>query len=242
MFPKRWWIYWFGQAFSSVLFKILPWINWLSRGFLFYRLEVQGVENAYKCRGKTIFTSNHKSYADSLLILSCVSIFSRILPARAMAADWLFEIPRFKLNAKRICEVVIMFLVKHGLKSMGAYPVRKGQGLDVSLRDPLRVLRKDKKVVIFFEGGINYRYGVKPAKKGIGFLVQHSGAPVVPVALRGLEYLTIKEFFFGRRKFTVVFGKPFLPENYEKRTHEELAEEIRGKVVALYSEHQHFAC
>lgn len=198
----------------------MPLVNFLTFGRLFYRLEIVGLENVKNLSGKLIITSNHKSYVDSLLLLSCLPVSSRLLPARAMAADWLFGVP----------------ILKWGLKFMGAYRVYKGTGLEISLRDPLRILAKGLAVMIFFEGRANFRTGVDKPKRGLGFLAWYSGAPILPAAIQGAEYLTVKDFFFGNRKFKIVFGTLYYPHNLKKRTYEDIAVEAYEKVVVLYEQ------
>lgn len=219
---RYWWTYFATQVLTGLLFKTFSLISRCTLGLLFFRLEVDGNRNVRNLNGPLIVTPNHKSYSDHFFILSAIIGNNwNILPARAMAADWLFQV-RF---------------VGWALKNLfGAYPVRRGEGLDVSLRDPLRVLYKGHVVVIYPEGRIQFKPGVHQVRVGAAYLAQKSGAPILPVAIQGLEYLSFKAFLFGRRKVKVLFGKPFRinPE-------QDLAvasEEIRARIAELYGQPQ----
>lgn len=214
----RWWIYFATQIATGLLFKILSIVSIYTFGLLFFRLEVEGSQNIRNLKGPLIITPNHKSYSDHFFILAAIVTKNlKVLPARAMAADWLFQI-RF---------------VGWALKNLfGAYPVRRGEGLDVSLRDPLRVLYKNYIVVIYPEGRIQFKPGVHQVRVGAAYLAQKSGAPILPVAIRGIEYLSLKAFFFGRRKIKIIFGEIYKISQDQDLT--VASEEIRRQIVKLY--------
>lgn len=100
------------------------------------------------------------------------------------------------------------------------------------MRDPLKNLMKGGTVGIYPEGGIRYRPGVHEVKIGAAYLAQKSGAPILPVAIKGIEYLSWKAFFFGRRKIEVIFGNPFLVDRIKDLS--EISEDIRLKIKDLY--------
>lgn len=210
-------IYWLTQIIAGLLFKILSIVSYLTFGLLFFRLEVKNKRVLEICWGPMIITPNHKSYADHFFILAALPVSSKLLPARAMAADWLFEVP------------VVGWVLKN---LFGAYRIKKGQGLAISLREPLRVLAKGGAVAIYPEGGILYRPGVHEVKIGAAYLAQKSGAPILPVAIKGIEYLSWKAFFFGWRKVEVIFGNPFLIDRTKDLS--EISEDIRLKIKELY--------
>ncbi len=214
----KWRVYWVTQITLGVLFRFFNIISRCTFGLFLFKLTIVGREHIRNLAGPLIVTPNHKSYADHFFILASLPVRSRLLPARGMAADWLFKIP------------VIRWVLKHLL---GAYPTRRGQGLDISLRDPLRVLQKGAVVAIYPEGGIRYAHGVHPVKIGAAYLAKKTGSPILPVAIRGIEYLSWKAFFFGRRRVEVVFGEPFVIDQNEDLV--EASEKIRKKIEALYN-------
>lgn len=187
------------QFGAALLFKILAFLSRVSGRRIFFRLRVESRVDLRTLIGPIIITPNHKSYTDHFLFLAALPLFSKLLPVRVMAADWLFRIPRYKGGT----------LIKWALFWFGAYPVRKGEGLGISLRQPLRILQKGYTVAIYPEGGIQYRKGVYDVKIGAAFLAHESGAPILPVAIVGIEYLRMRNFFFGQREVVIRFGKPF---------------------------------
>lgn len=219
---RYWWTYFVTQVLTGLIFKTCSLVSRCTFGLLFFRLEVEGNDYVRKLGGPLIVTPNHKSYSDHFFILSAIIGNNwNILPARAMAADWLFQIS----------------FVGWALKNLfGAYPVRKGEGLDVSLRDPLRVLYRGHVVVIYPEGRIQFRPGVHQVRVGAAYLAQKSGTPILPVAIQGIEYLSLKAFLFGRRKVKVIFGKPFHIDRGQDLT--VASEEIRVHIAELYGQPQ----
>ncbi len=215
-----WWAYFIVQCLIGLVFKMFSLLSFCTGGLLFFRFEVEGLENIRGLKGPLIVTPNHKSYSDHFFILiAIISSNLRLLPARAMAADWLFQIKPLGWALKNL---------------FGAYPVRKGQGLDVSLRDPLRVLYKGHVVVIYPEGKIQFKPGVHQVRVGAAYLAQKSKAPILPVAIRGIDYLSFKSFLLGRRKVKVLFGKPFHISSEQDLT--VASEDIRQKIAALYGD------
>lgn len=76
------------------------------------------------------------------------------------------------------------------LTRLGAFPVRRGTWDEESFGTARAVLARGGVVAIFPEGGISPpEGGLRPAKPGIGHIVQLSGAPVLPVHLGGARAL-----------------------------------------------------
>jgi len=215
-------VYWFTQIIAGLLFKILSIISYLTCGLLFFRLKVKNKRVLEICWGPMIVTPLHKSYFDHFFILAFL-LFSKLLPARAIAADWVFKTPIIGWAAKNL---------------FGAYrlPQRKGLGLSLRemLREPLEFLQNGGVVGIYPEGGIRFKPGVHEVKVGAAFLAKESGAPILPVAIKGIDYLSWKAFFFGRRKVVVIFGNPFLVDRTKSLS--EISEDIRQKIADLYNE------
>ena len=213
------WIYSSLQFLAGLIFRAFDVISRCTLGLLFFRLEVDGLENITTLKGPLIITPNHKSYCDHFFFLSAIIGNNwNILPARPMVADWLSKIR----------------LVGWILKNLsGAYSVRKVAGLDVSLRRPLKALHHNYMVAIYPEGGIWLGSGVCQIKMGAAYLARKSGAPILPAAIRGAEHLSLKAFLFGRRRVKVSFGRPFYVRADENIT--TASEEIRHRIEMLYN-------
>jgi 1-acyl-sn-glycerol-3-phosphate acyltransferase len=74
------------------------------------------------------------------------------------------------------------------LPHIGAFPVRRGQRDEESIKTALTILQRGGVLVIYPEGGRS-RSGMigTTARPGVGRLALQSGAPVVPVAIIGSE-------------------------------------------------------
>lgn len=190
----KWRIYWVSQILTALIFKILSLISRFTLGALFFRIEAKNKENILNLSGPLIVTPNHKTFVDHFFVLANLPFNSKLLPARGIAIDYLFKIP------------ILGWILKNLL---GAYPTYKGQGLDISLRDPLKILLKGHVVGIYPEGGIRFRPGVHPVKIGAAYLAVKSKAPILPVAITGAEYFSFKTFLFGQRRIKVIFGQPY---------------------------------
>lgn len=216
-------IYRLTQITAGLLFKVLSAISYSTFGFLFFRLSIKNKKVPNGLRGPMIIAPSHKSYVDSFFILAALPVNSRLLPARTLVVNWVFEMP------------VLGWAVKNLL---GAYRVRKKKSLGLSIREilsePLEFLQKGGVVGIYPEGGLGLKPGVHEVKTGAAYLAQKSGAPVLPVAIRGIDYFSWKAFFFGRRRVEVVFGNPFLVDG--AKDVKEISGEIRRKIAELYGQ------
>jgi 1-acyl-sn-glycerol-3-phosphate acyltransferase len=88
------------------------------------------------------------------------------------------------------------------LPRVNAFPVDREAGGTAALRASLRMLKEDRCVGMFPEGGRNV-HGDKQEKGGAAFLARASGVPVVPAAIVGTRALR------PLSRVTIVFGAPF---------------------------------
>lgn len=215
---KRWWTYWGTQWVAGIICIALNAISYLTMGLVFCRVKIEGKENLRAVNSPLIIAPNHKSYYDHFFILFAVLLYApRLLPIRAVAANWLFQKP------------ILRFLLQN---LFGAYRLRKEGSLDVSLRDALKVLRRGLTVAIYPEGRLVPEKRVGEFKKGAAYLAETTGTAILPVALRGLEHTTFLSLLFGRRTITVVCGTPFSAKPEKSR--EEITAELQTKIEALY--------
>ncbi|MCL6581313.1 MAG: 1-acyl-sn-glycerol-3-phosphate acyltransferase [Firmicutes bacterium] len=71
------------------------------------------------------------------------------------------------------------------LRSLGAFPVRRGEPDRQAITRALDLLAKGRVVGIFPEGTRSYTGAFKRAEPGVGLLVLKSGAPVLPAYFEG---------------------------------------------------------
>jgi len=150
--------------------------------FLFF-VRVEGKENIPK-DGALILAANHTSFWDAPIILMTTK-----RPMRTMGKAELFE--------KK--------LLAPFLRMAGAFPVRRGTNDITAIKTALRTL-KDGGIFAIFPTGTRIKEGDgADAKAGVALIASKSGAPVIPVAIRG-----------GYRPFhrvTIHIGKPLYVKN-----------------------------
>lgn len=192
---------------GKIVQRITYWsVYFFLRLFWDYRVEgrenLNGLEN-----GGVIFASNHGSFFDGPICGTAMPWNNKIysnnfLPIRFLAwrkyYNWLNPFP-FPLN----------FLVALYIRINGSLPIDKAGGdLFKALADVIDALKKGNKVWIYPEGGVTKDGNLQPGKRGVAFLHQQTGAPIVPVALLGTFKMFSLKNIFGAGKIKVKIGKP----------------------------------
>ncbi|MDK2882962.1 MAG: 1-acyl-sn-glycerol-3-phosphate acyltransferase [Bacillota bacterium] len=126
-------------------------------------VEVAGAEFVPR-RGPLILVANHQSLLDPIALIAAMPREITFL-----AASYLFRIP----------------LVGLIIRSVGAMPVHGPKADLRSLRSALTFLQKGKAIGLFPEGGVSRPGELRPFMPGWAYLALKSGAPVLPVILRG---------------------------------------------------------
>jgi 1-acyl-sn-glycerol-3-phosphate acyltransferase len=96
------------------------------------------------------------------------------------------------------------------IRSVGAYPVRRGEGDTESVRYTIQALERGEAVLIFPEGtrGDGQRLGAM--NKGVALIAKKTGAPIVPVGIVGTHLALPRGKSKPRRaRITLVYGEPF---------------------------------
>jgi 1-acyl-sn-glycerol-3-phosphate acyltransferase len=154
---------------------------------LLFRLEAHGTEHVPR-RGPVLLVANHSSFLDPPLVGGAAP-----RPLSFMAKAELFRVP----------------LLGGLIRRLNARPVRR-EGADAgALRTALRILQDGGLLLMFPEGTRGPEGSLRPAKPGAAMLAVLSGAPVVPVFIRGSG----RAWPRGRRlprpaKVLVTFGPP----------------------------------
>lgn len=93
----------------------------------------------------------------------------------------------------------------------GGIPVHRGQ-YDRHLLETLQsVLQAGRPLLIAPEGGRSHTPGMRPAQAGIGYLVEKTGAPVVPVGIVGTTSDYFQRGLRGQRPVLEMnIGKPII--------------------------------
>src|SRR3989304_469637 len=84
-------------------------------------------------------------------------------------------------------------------RSVGMYPVKRGQADRRSIRETLDALARGEVVMLFPEGTRSPDGRLMTAEPGAAFLALHAGVPVLPMAVIGTQQAMPKGARFPRR-------------------------------------------
>jgi 1-acyl-sn-glycerol-3-phosphate acyltransferase len=178
------------------------------------RLRVSGAEYV-PLEGPLILAVTHKSETDPLFAGVAMG-----RPLRYMAKIELFRI----------------WGLRQVVTALGAFPVDRGAGDRAALETSLRVLAEGGALLMFPEGTRHRGDEVHPFLPGVGMLAIRSGAPVVPVAVKGTERL-VRRWRHGPPRVRVAAGPAVDLQGLEGRrsvVYAQAAERIRVAVKGLY--------
>jgi glycerol-3-phosphate dehydrogenase (NAD(P)+) len=136
--------------------------------------------------GPVIVAANHRSFLDPFIIGCCIR-----RPVYFVAKRELFE--------RRLQGWV--------LNALGAFPVRRGESDEESVRTALELLERGEAVVIFPEGTRIRSGSLGSPKRGVGRLALEGGAPVVPIAVTGTDR-TRRGWLIRPARVSVRCGRP----------------------------------
>jgi long-chain acyl-CoA synthetase len=177
-------------AITAVLLRVI-------RGILsvFFRLEVRGIENLPE--PPFIIASNHCSNMDGFVIGSAVPLK-------------LFRIMSFQGFQTYFSGWWLPSLFG---RLAHAIPIDPETFLSKALRLSSYVLRKNRILCIFPEGGRSFDGTVMRFKKGIGILALQQNVPAVPALIEGTsEALPPGALWPKSKAITLSFGKPLYPK------------------------------
>lgn len=150
---------------------------------ILFRWKVFGRENLPE--GSILIASNHLSNYDPPLLGTAIR-----RPSYYFAKIELFK-NRF---------------VGAFLKSVNAFPARRGETDLEAWRTARNVLKRGDILIFFPEGTRSLDGEVQPHKPGMGRLAEATDAPVIPTAILGSN--RPRDILRGRAKLRVSFGRP----------------------------------
>jgi 1-acyl-sn-glycerol-3-phosphate acyltransferase len=150
---------------------------------ILFRWKVYGRENLPE--GSVLIASNHLSNYDPPLLGTAIR----------RASYYFAKIELFRNR-----------YIGAFLKSVNAFPARRGEADLDAWRTARNVLKRGDILIFFPEGTRSLDGEVQPHKPGMGHLADATNAPVVPTAITGSNQP--KDVFWGRAKLRVGFGKP----------------------------------
>lgn len=193
---------------------------------LFFQLITGGIrsfgeENLPKS-GPVIVAPNHISHLDP--------------PAVACGTNR----RQFKFMAK---EELFKGLFGKLIASVGAYPVRRGEGDTESIRKTIQFLEEGYAVLVFPEGTRGDGERMNPINRGVAMLAKRTNAPVVPVGVIGTHLVLPKgQKKLRRHRIELVYGEPFTyaqtaTSDSERENRDLFARELERRIIALCADH-----
>jgi 1-acyl-sn-glycerol-3-phosphate acyltransferase len=172
--------------------------------------------------GAVILAPVHVSHLDPPAV-ACGS--KRVM--RFMAKEELFKVPVFGPL----------------IRSLGAFPVKRGEGDTESIRFSMEVLERGEVMLVFPEGTRGDGLTMLPMNRGVAMLAKRTKASVVPVGIIGTHIrLPRGQSKTKRGVVTVVYGEPFTyadvaTSSSEKENREIFANELARRMAKLCTDH-----
>ncbi len=179
---------------------------------VFATLEVEGWENVPA--GACLLAANHQSMLDPPLVGSCLPREIAFVARRT-----LFYNPVFGAL----------------IRACHAIPIDRDNTDIGAIRSALSALGAGRGLLIFPEGTRSRDGVIGEAKAGAGLLACKSGAPVVPVRVRGARDVLPRGSIVpaGAARIRVQFGRPMAAEEYDPgKDHPERFMEASRRILA----------
>ena len=201
---------------TGVLDRVLRALAWVLCK-LFHDIEIEGAENL-PVTGAVIVAGNHPSYLDPVYISLGLS-----RPIRFLAWEKPFQVP------------VLGTLIR----AYGAIPVNTDRPGRASFESAVKVLRAGEVFGIFPEGGRSDFGVMNPLKSGVARLAMMTGAPILPVTVRGAFRVWPKYQLLPRPGYVkVIFHEPIRIDpaarrdrDYEQHIVEQVMEAINSSLL-----------
>jgi 1-acyl-sn-glycerol-3-phosphate acyltransferase len=190
------------------------WMMRLGRGIVGIDIDVTGrdrLDRATPC----VFMSNHLSFLDAPLL---VTVLDR--PVRSIVKRFVFRIPVLGLGMRLAGYVPV--------DTEGLGEGRKRIALAVRL-----IKEKGYSFLVYPEGLRSWDGRLQPFRRGGFFLALESGAPIVPVSVRGTYELMPRTTWRIRRgRVRIIFHEPIDVSGFAPETLPALMERVRAAIAA----------
>jgi len=181
------------------------------------RVEINGLDAIQK--EKTyIYIPNHLSFFDIFALLAYLPVdFKFILK------ESLLRIPILGWTMRRAKYISIDRSSPAKAKS--------------TFKQAVDRIKSGASIVIFAEGTRSKNGHLQPLKRGAFYLAIDSGAPIVPVAIKGTYKIMPKgSFKIKKGSITIQLGRPISTINYSKKTMPDLIEKVTGCLRTMLEE------
>ena len=187
-------------------------VYWVVRAFLqplihiYFRLSRTGRQHI-PVKGGVLLASNHRSFLDPFAIGCCLR-----RPIFFVAKQELFKYRP----------------IGWILNCLGAFPIRRGESDEESMKTARMLLERGDAVVIFPEGTRHRTGSLAEPKRGVGRLALETGVPVVPIAVLGSERAR-RGLIFRPVKVKLRAGRPLTFPRVDQPS-KSLANEVTARI------------
>jgi 1-acyl-sn-glycerol-3-phosphate acyltransferase len=204
----------FPTGLKDPLIAIGQWAMRVSRRILGIKVEASGLENIDP-RTSYVFMANHESFLDGPLLEMLIPRAARVILKKS-----LLRIP----------------IVGIGMRFVGFVPVdRKGaQGGKKSIERAARLMRERGYSFLVFPEGTRSRDGrLQAFRRGGFFLALASGAPILPITIRGtFELMPPRQWYARKGTVRVVFHDPIPVSGCTVETMGLLMDNVREAIIS----------
>jgi len=181
-----------------------------------FRFKIEGGENLKGLKGPLIVIFNHSHWLDAFFVNASLPPTSKIVPVHF--ATWYKHFWKF-----------FPFLAM-----AGAFPVKKKIGLEKSLKQGLKILKRKGVVGIAPEERRRHLGRPRKPRRGTVFLALKTNSPILPIYIEGALGLKTSDFFSRKKKVKIKIGKPFyLPSGLVEPDLIKLSNLVMKKVYQL---------
>lgn len=190
------------------------WMMWVGRWILGIPVAVSGRERLDRGR-PYVFMSNHLSFLDPPLTLTVID-----RPVRFIVKRFVFRIPVLGL----------------GMRFAGYVPLDKegvGEGRKRIALAARLIKEKGYSFLVYPEGMRSWDGSLQPLRRGGFYLALDTGAPIVPVSIKGtFELMPRVSWWVRRGPVRIVFHEPIDVASYSEATMPELMERVRTAIAS----------
>jgi 1-acyl-sn-glycerol-3-phosphate acyltransferase len=210
---------------SALLLPVFRWRWGIMRGcsrllakMTGVKINVRGLENVEKSKGPFIIVCNHSSLIDSYVLVASLPDTYRFIAKEELAKSFITRKPLENIHT----EFVERFDIKESAKETErlAKHIHGGDSL-----------------IIFAEGTFDRVPGLRPFHLGAFSIAAETGAPIIPVAIRGTRSILRADTWFPHRgSVDIEIGDPIYPNKTEENTWNR-AIDLRDRCRAYILEH-----
>lgn len=178
------------------------------------RVEIDGLD-AIDREKSYIYIPNHMSFFDIFALLAYLPV-------------------DFKFIFKE--EIMRVPILGYAMRKAGYISISRSSPAKArrTVKEAVDMVKKGSSLVMFAEGTRSKDGLLQPLKKGAFQFALASGAPIVPIAIRGTNKIMPKGSFKVKKGFiTIQLGMPISTINYKRKTMPELIERVTGSLRTM---------